>query len=176
MSQSVQTPKDLAVTDIPRTFRAVNSQMAKHCHPFQENESILVLDQLLNASEDFDNHLRRASISLLMSIIYGMPPLKDSKNPVILRVNRFTERALAAAAPGAFLVEYFTWMEHLPRWMSSWRRYAEDWFARDSAMFEKLYSDVEDRLVSQFSMKLCAVAHKHPNSERGTRRIALRLL
>ncbi|KIM36638.1 hypothetical protein M413DRAFT_20453 [Hebeloma cylindrosporum] len=81
-----------------------------------------------------------------MSIIYGLPPLKDSDDPRILLVNRFVERALAAAAPGAFLVEYFTWMEHLPRWMSPWRRYAEDCFSRDSIMFEKLFSDTKHKI------------------------------
>lgn len=121
--------------------------MAKDYHIFQENESIIVVDQFLQSPHDYDNHLRRASTSLVMSIIYGTPPLMDSQDPDILRVNRFTERALAAAAPGAFFVEYFTWMEHLPRWMCSWRRYAEDWFARDSVMFEKLFADVEERLV-----------------------------
>lgn len=81
-----------------------------------------------------------------MSVIYGLPPLKDSKDPDILRVNHFTERALHAAAPGTFLVEYFTWMEHLPRWMCAWRRYAEDWFARDSVLLERLFSDVRERI------------------------------
>jgi hypothetical protein len=120
--------------------------VAKTYHGFQETETILLIDQILKTPQNFDNHLRRASTSLVMSIIYGLPPLKDSNDPVILRVNHFTERALAAAAPGAFLVEYFTWMEHLPRWMSPWRRYAEDWFSRDSIMFEKLFSDTKQKI------------------------------
>jgi hypothetical protein len=128
-------------------YRALNNQMAKNYYSFQENESTIVVDQFLKTPDQWDNHLRRASTSLVMSVIYGTPPLMNSQEPDILRVNHFTERALAAAAPGAFLVEYFTWMEHLPRWMCGWRRYAEDLFAKDSVMFEKLFSDVADRIV-----------------------------
>ncbi|KAJ7250654.1 cytochrome P450 [Mycena rebaudengoi] len=125
---------------------ALNMSMSRNYHPFQENEAVLVASQFLASPLDFDNHLRRAATSLVMSVIYGSPPLKDSRDPDIMRVNRFTERALAAAAPGAYLVEYFTWMEKLPRWMSPWRRYAEDWFARDSLMLEQLFSNVEERM------------------------------
>lgn len=112
-------------------------------------ESVLLVHQLTESPELYDAHLRRAATSLILSIMYGLPPMLDSQNPNILRVNRFTERALAAACPGAFYVEYFTWMEHLPRWMCGWRRYAEDWFKRDSVMFEDLFADVEKRLVSE---------------------------
>jgi hypothetical protein len=128
----------------------LNNQVAKNYFGFQETESTLLVDQFLKDPNDWDNHLRRASTSLVLSVIYGLPPLLDSKNPDILRVNRFTERALHAAAPGAFLVEYFTWMEHLPRFMSPWRRYAEDWFRADSVLFEKLFSNVKDRVIRCF--------------------------
>ncbi|KAJ7810244.1 cytochrome P450 [Mycena olivaceomarginata] len=106
------------------------SVVAKNYFGFQETESTLLVDQFLKDPND-----------------WGQPsPQSTPKNPDILRVNRFTERALHAAAPGAFLVEYFTWMEHLPRFMSPWRRYAEDWFRADSVLFEKLFSNVKDRV------------------------------
>lgn len=125
----------------------MNNQVAKSYFPFQETESSLLVSELLASPDLFDSHLRRASTSLVLSMIYGLPPMEDSRDPVILRVNHFTERALKAAIPGAYLVEYFTWMEHLPRWMCAWRRYAEDAFKRDSVLFENLFADVVTRLV-----------------------------
>ncbi|KAJ7780309.1 cytochrome P450 [Mycena maculata] len=130
------------------SHEALNNQVARNYFGFQETESVLLVDQFLRDPSEWDNHLRRASTSLVLSIIYGLPPLLDSKDPDILRVNHFTARALHAAAPGAFLVEYFTWMEHLPRFMSPWRRYAENWFRADSILFEKLFSRVKDRVDS----------------------------
>ena len=114
----------------------------------QETESVLLVDHLLKNPTDWYNHLCRASTSLVMSMIYGLPPLEDSQNPVIRRIIRFTQRALEASAPGAYLVEYFTWMQYLPRWMSPWRVYAEGWFAKDSVLFEKLFNDTKQRFQS----------------------------
>ncbi|KAJ3804446.1 cytochrome P450 [Lentinula lateritia] len=125
---------------------ALNHQMSKNYHDFQETECVVLLDQLMTAPNEWDNHLRRASASLVLRVIYGTPPLLDSQHPDIVRVNHFTERALSAAAPGAFWVEYFTWMKYLPRWMCPWRQYAEDSFNKDSAMFENLFSHVEKRI------------------------------
>ncbi|KAF4565688.1 hypothetical protein EYR36_002266 [Pleurotus pulmonarius] len=130
------------------SHEAMNNQVAKSYFPFQETESSLLVSELLASPDLFDSHLRRASTSLVLSMIYGLPPMEDSRDPVILRVNHFTERALKAAIPGAYLVEYFTWMEHLPRWMCAWRRYAEDAFKRDSVLFENLFADVVTRLKS----------------------------
>ena len=130
-------------TEIDASDRALNNSVAKDYMHFQETETVLLMDQLMQKPADWHSHLCRASTSLVMSIIYGLPPLEDSKDPIIVRVNHFTERALAAAAPGAYLVEYFTWMQYLPRWMSPWRVYAEEWFARDSGLFENLFDDTK---------------------------------
>ncbi|KAJ6598661.1 cytochrome P450 [Mycena sp. CBHHK59/15] len=112
------------------SHEALNNQMSRNYHMFQENEAVLVAHQFLENPRDFDNHLRRASTSLVMSVIYGTPPLMDSRDPDILRVNRFTERALAAAALGHIF----------------WRRYAEDWFIRDSIIVAATLIHDRDKL------------------------------
>uniref|UniRef100_A0A0W0G6X5 Putative cytochrome P450 n=1 Tax=Moniliophthora roreri TaxID=221103 RepID=A0A0W0G6X5_MONRR len=115
------------------SHEALNSTISKKYRNNQQTESYLLASQLLEKPEGWDNHLRRAGSSIARSIIYGLPPMLQSTNPDIERVNHFVERATSAAVPGAYWVEYFTWMEHLPRWM-------------DSALFEKLFSDVEMRM------------------------------
>ncbi|KAJ7463500.1 cytochrome P450 [Mycena galericulata] len=127
---------------------ALNTQVVSNYFYFQERESVLLVDQLFKSPSDWDRHLRRASTSLVTSIIYGLPPLLDSNDPDIVRVNQFTERSLQAMTPGAFLVEFFTWMEYLPRWMAPWRRWAENHFREDSKLFEKLFGDVKERVES----------------------------
>lgn len=161
--------------------------MVKNYHRFQETESLLLVDQFLKDPNDWEKHFRRAAVSLVLSIIYGRPPLLDSKDPDIIRVNQFTERALSAMLPGeflshtrataphairrakrrackhprqlirgiltyistgAFLVEFFTLMEYLPRWAAPWRTWAEGHFREDSQLFEKLFENVKERVVS----------------------------
>lgn len=128
----------------------LSSQAARDYYSFQETESVILVHQLLSDPESFASHIQRTSSSLMFSLIYGLKPSLDSQNPIISRINRFTEQALQAALPGAYLVDskYFAWMEFLPRWLAPWRRYAEDAFQRDCGMFEALFSDVGKRMVS----------------------------
>ncbi|KAK7047347.1 hypothetical protein VNI00_006578 [Paramarasmius palmivorus] len=71
----------------------------------QETEAYLLAYQLLQKPEEWDNHLRRANASLVLSIIYGLPPMLDSMNPDIKRVNHFVERALSSGCS----LELFWW-------------------------------------------------------------------
>ncbi|KAF5343385.1 hypothetical protein D9758_015612 [Tetrapyrgos nigripes] len=132
--------------------RGAHEALGKHAVQkytgMQEREAALLVGDFLKNPEHWDAHLRRAAASLVLGVIYGLPPLRNSLDPDIVCVNRFVERALHAAAPGSFLVEYFTWMEYLPRWMSPWRRYAEDSFAQDSMLFERLFAEVKARVAS----------------------------
>ncbi|THU85807.1 cytochrome P450 [Dendrothele bispora CBS 962.96] len=137
--------------DLWRTMRrgsqeALGPQITKKYCRMQEVEGLLLLGDVVKDPENWAAHLRRAAASLVIGVIYGVPPIRNYLEPDIVRVNLFVERALYAAAPGSFLVEYFTWMQYLPRWMSPWRRYAEDSFNRDSSMFEDLFAGVKKRL------------------------------
>ncbi|KAJ7841936.1 cytochrome P450 [Mycena olivaceomarginata] len=137
------------VTPIWRRMRraahdALGPQMAKNYHALQEREAVVLVDQMIKAPLQFNSHIKRASASLVMAIIYGTP-IMDSDHPIVAEIQNFVDRALGAAAPGAFLVEYFTWMEYLPRWMSGWRRYAESWHRKDSVMLTGLFTDTQAR-------------------------------
>ncbi|KIJ43424.1 hypothetical protein M422DRAFT_253303 [Sphaerobolus stellatus SS14] len=128
------------------SHEVLNKQIAKRYHNFQNVEASLLVNDLLKAPDSYENHLRRATTSLLLCIIYGLPPLTDSLDPVILKVNRVTERILTAAGPGEFLVEYLTWIKYLPSWICKWKRDAEAAFISTTALFEDLYSNVKKRV------------------------------
>lgn len=83
-----------------------------------------------------------------MSVVYDTPVLQSEDDPSVARVNDFVERIVRAAYPGAHLVEFFTWMRYLPLWMAKWKRDALEWYKKDSIMFEGLYDDVRQRVVS----------------------------
>ncbi|KAK7057918.1 cytochrome P450 [Favolaschia claudopus] len=123
---------------------ALGPQIAKNYHSLQEREAIVLVDEMIQTPLQFNAHIKRASASIVMSIIYGIP-IADSKDPIVMNITQFVDRALGAAAPGAFLVEYFTWMQYLPRWMSGWRRYAEFWYQQDSVMLTGLFSKAQTR-------------------------------
>ncbi|KAL0566381.1 hypothetical protein V5O48_015634 [Marasmius crinis-equi] len=92
----------------------------------------------------------------MSSIIYGLSPRLDSEDPNIRRSSALVTDTVAAATPGAYLVEYFTWMKYLPRWMCSWRRYAEGYFRSQCEYFEGLFTDVETRTKEGTQQKCVA--------------------
>ncbi|KAG7094942.1 hypothetical protein E1B28_005744 [Marasmius oreades] len=128
-----------------RAAQEALTNVKRYCH-IQEREAYILCHQMLQKPDYWDDHLRRASNSVMLGIIYGLPPMLDSLNPNIRRANVYVQKALAAAVPGAFLVEYLPWMMYLPRWMCAWRRYAESIFTRESVLFEKFFSDVVVRI------------------------------
>ncbi|KAL0579343.1 hypothetical protein V5O48_002676 [Marasmius crinis-equi] len=129
------------------SHEAMNPSMALRYRPMQELESYILCHQLLQKPDIWDDHIRRANLSLMFSIIYGLPPKLDSEDPNIRRTNAFVSGLLAAASPGAYLVEYFTWLKYLPRWMCGWRRHAEAFFQSYCNYFESMFADVETRMI-----------------------------
>ncbi|KAJ7292052.1 cytochrome P450 [Mycena rebaudengoi] len=124
----------------------VGPEIAKSYHLSQERDSVLLVSQMMHEPNNFHHQICRANGSISMSVIYGMPPVVDPAEDTISKTNAFTERLLSSAAPGAFLVHHLTWLEHLPRWMTGWRQYAEFWYKHDSVMFQNLFTSVAKRV------------------------------
>jgi hypothetical protein len=103
-----------------------------------------------------------------MSILYDYPTLENEHDETITRIHAFIDRMSAATAPGAYLVELFPWMIHIPeRYESShyavlclpnhlepwnirfakWKREGMEHFRRDTAMFNGLLGTVCSDIV-----------------------------
>lgn len=81
-------------------------------------------------------------------MVYDTPALLSEGDTKITRINDFAERLVSAAHPGAYLVEYFTWMRHLPSWIAKWKRDVLEQYRIDDAMFRGLFNEVGNRIVS----------------------------
>jgi hypothetical protein len=75
-------------------------------------EAVALAKGLLAEPHIWDQHLRRASASMVMSITYDTPMLHSAEDPSIKDVNDFTARLTRAALPGAHLVEFLPWLRH----------------------------------------------------------------
>ena len=49
-----------------------------------------------------------------MSILYDYPTLENENDDILTKIHAFNDRLSAASAPGAYLVELFPWMIHIP--------------------------------------------------------------
>jgi hypothetical protein len=84
----------------------------------QLNEAILLTSGLLAQPATWDNHLRRAAASIVMSVTYDTPPIVSELDSKVKAINDFVARLTRAALPGAHFVEFFPWMRHIPsRWV-----------------------------------------------------------
>ncbi|KAI0048181.1 cytochrome P450 [Auriscalpium vulgare] len=107
-------------------------------HGSTDEALILTLGMLENPAE-WDEHMRRSSVSLIMSTVYGTPPIARADDPRVQSINAFIERLGHACMPGAYLVEFFPFLRHFPSWLAGWKREAEEWHVKDSAKFEGLF-------------------------------------
>ena len=86
----------------------------KGFHEKQMTEAILLAHDWLITPAKWDQYLRRASASMILSVVYDNPPLTSEQDQTTEDINNFANRLTTAAAPGAHLVEIFPWLRHVP--------------------------------------------------------------
>jgi hypothetical protein len=113
----------------------------------QQTEALILAHGLCQASNDFEKHISRAQLSFIYSIIFGTDPVASTDDPALLYIQRFARDIAMVTSPRAFCVEYFPWMQHLPKWMSPWRRWAEFRYKSDTKFFLEKYNDIRFKMV-----------------------------
>jgi hypothetical protein len=86
----------------------------KRFHEKQATEAVLIAYDCITKPAQRDQHFRRAATSMIMSVVYGSPAITSERDHTVEVVNDFAGRLTRAAYPGAHLVEFFTWMRHIP--------------------------------------------------------------
>jgi cytochrome P450 len=86
----------------------------KQFHEKQITEAVrLASDSLANPAQ-WDQNVHRSAGSMIISVVYGHPPITTENHHIIDSVINFGRRLGRAATPGAYLVEYFQWMRYIP--------------------------------------------------------------
>jgi cytochrome P450 len=86
----------------------------KRFHEKQTTEAIILACDCLVTPAQWDNHLRRAAASTIMSVVYGYPPIPPEGDHIVNAVNDLADRNARAAFPGTYWVEFFPWMRYIP--------------------------------------------------------------
>ena len=136
-------------------------------HPILFKEAILLASALLRNPEARDKHFQRCTASATMSIVYDYPTLETEDDKTLKEIHAFNDRASAASAPGANLVELFPWMIHIPDRsvltridtffhiscngisLAKWKREGKQYFKQHTKMFETLFNNVRHEIVSE---------------------------
>ncbi|KAH9081428.1 cytochrome P450 [Lactarius deliciosus] len=111
-------------------------------HNVLRKEGILLTSALLADPGASEKHFQRTTTSATMSILYDYPTLGTEDNKTVNEVIAYTERISMTAAPGAYLVELFPWMLHIPERFARWKYEGNRDFTRFNNMFESLFNRV----------------------------------
>ncbi|KAH9987339.1 cytochrome P450 [Russula vinacea] len=109
----------------------------------QMTEAVLLASDFLIGPAQWDQHIRRASASAILSVVYGYPTLESEQDHIVVAINDFAERLFKAASIGSHLVHFLPWLRHLPSSLAKWKQDAESWHKQDTAMFEGLFHMAE---------------------------------
>lgn len=80
----------------------------------QMTEAVLLACDCLVKPAQWGRHYRRAAASMMLSVVYGYPPIISEEDHTTEAVNDLANRITRAAYPGTYLVEFFPWMRHIP--------------------------------------------------------------
>ena len=98
--------------------RAANERFSKGSvkgfYETQMTEAVLLASDFLIGPAQWDQHIRRASASAILSVVYGYPTLESEQDHIVVAINDFAERLFKAASIGSHLVHFLPWLRNLP--------------------------------------------------------------
>ncbi|KZT06281.1 cytochrome P450 [Laetiporus sulphureus 93-53] len=127
---------------------ALNPGVASNYHQSQQAEAVLLAYGIMKQPDLWFHHLRRVAASTITSMLYDMPPLESPTDPSIANINNMAARITKSSYPGTHLVEFFTFLEYLPKSLAKWKREADEWYQRYTVGFEKSYEVIHDRVMA----------------------------
>lgn len=108
-----------------------------------------LLRRLLDEPDNLMGHLLHMAGETIMSVVYGLQ-VQDKDDPYITAAERGVRPLFDAAVPGAFLVDIFPILKHVPEWMpfAGFKRKAKEWGRWASIMvnmpFEATIHNIKD--------------------------------
>ncbi|KAI9459465.1 cytochrome P450 [Lactarius psammicola] len=129
-----------------RTRRAAHEGLTKLAvrdyYPILRKEATLLSSAILDDQSALEKHFQRFSASAIMSILYDYPTLENKDDETLKRIHTFIDRLSKAAVPGAYPVELFPWMMHIPESFAKWKREGRKSFKEHTNMFNGLLNSV----------------------------------
>ena len=90
-------------------------ESVKRYYEKQITEAVLLASDSLTNPAQWDQNVTRSAASMILSVVYGHPPMTTEKNHIVDLIMDVASRLTRAAYPGAHLVEIFHWMRYIPR-------------------------------------------------------------
>ena len=133
-----------------REFRKLSNhvamkKMADTYQPLQEDEAIRMVHDLIQNPGSYETFFERYAASVIMRLAFGIT-LYTGKEDVAVRILKVVHNVERIASPGAYLVDIFPSLMHLPDFLASFKREGKRLHAEELDLFTSQMLDVEKRL------------------------------
>ncbi|KAH9925318.1 cytochrome P450 [Fomitopsis serialis] len=126
---------------------AISTRKAPELHIIEESQMADFISRLARSPSELRSHIRWLVASTVLQITYGINA--DSyDDPFIRAVERALNDFSEISAPGAYLVDGFPFLRHIPEWFpgASFKRIAREVSDRGHKLESKLYKTARDQL------------------------------
>ena len=134
-----------------RTVRRIahsllNITISTSYQPIQDLESKQLMYDLLHDPDNFYDHNRRYSSSVVVTATYGHRiPNWDAE--IVKNIYKVVNNLQSFASPGMWLVDTFPELRFLPQWMmGNWRTFGQKCFEHDSPIYLKLWRNLKQEV------------------------------
>ncbi|CAG7851800.1 O-methylsterigmatocystin oxidoreductase Short=OMST oxidoreductase; AltName: Full=Aflatoxin B synthase; AltName: Full=Aflatoxin biosynthesis protein Q; AltName: Full=Cytochrome P450 64 [Serendipita indica DSM 11827] len=128
---------------------ALRKERVREMAPLQEKSSHQMLQLILDKPDDFVKHIRYCIGAVITKVTYDYD-MKPEGDEFVELAEISADTFSQAAAPGAWLVDIFPWMRHIPAWFpgARFQRIAREWKAVNDYLHSKPYNDVKAQMAA----------------------------
>ncbi|KAL9710012.1 hypothetical protein Ac2012v2_007073 [Leucoagaricus gongylophorus] len=121
---------------------------ALHFHPHELKATHHMLQRFLDDPKNVIENLRYMAGETIMSIAYGLP-IQPKDDIYIRTAEQGVHPLVAAAVPGAYLVDMLPWLKYVPEWMpgAGFQKNAREWGELAMRMVNLPFADAKRRII-----------------------------
>ncbi len=144
-----------------------NVHASERFRPMQEREAALLVANILQEPKRWSYYCKRYdstslcylirlpifiirhsnAASVALTSVFLRPLTDSSTDHIINRMDEISRSLTEASIIGTYLVDVFPIMLYLPEWLARWKREGREHHEAYTAMFERLMSDLRQKLV-----------------------------
>ncbi|KAF8909745.1 cytochrome P450 [Gymnopilus junonius] len=129
------------------SHEGLNSRAIEKYQHILTREVALATFQTLNSPDAWVSHINRACASVILSTVYGWPPLIDKDGPLVEEIHAMGAKITEGVVPGAYLVDIIPALEYLPPWAAKWKREGIKWHQHIMKVLEGFNAEVETKML-----------------------------
>jgi cytochrome P450 len=125
----------------------LSPQQSSSFHTYQDQESKVLLQSLLDNSGGFLKATERFALSVIFSAVYGIR-LATLEHPIIVEFYKIWETLLLYFLPGTCPFDIFPSLLKLPLWLQPWHTLADRLTKREAVLHHKFLKNLKSEITS----------------------------